>query len=122
MISGVVTFVDALDTTGFTGIGGEANVTTTAAAAGSEIPSDGTIASFRGRLPAAPGGSGVVFTLFKNGTATAVTCTIAAASTSCTDSTNTLAVAAGDTIAVRIANSSGTFLRHVRWTARLATT
>ncbi len=39
-----------------------------------------------------------VLTVFKNGSATAITCTIAAAGTTCSDSTNGVALAVGDVI------------------------
>jgi acyl dehydratase len=56
-----------------------------------------------------------------NGVATSVTCTIAATQTTCADGTHTAALSVGDTVAVGVANGSG-LLRHVRWSARLATT
>jgi hypothetical protein len=120
VISGVVTFVDPLDTSGFIGMGGEANVTTSAGEAASPIPAAGTVAGFRARLSAVPAGP-VVFTLYVNGAATGVTCTVASPATTCTDATHTAAVGVGDTVAVSITNGSG-LLRHVRWSARLDTT
>jgi hypothetical protein len=48
------------------------------------------------------GGAGKdVATVYKNGTATAITCTIAAAGTTCSDLTHSVATAAGDVIAVK---------------------
>lgn len=44
------------------------------------------------------GASKDVMTLFKNGSATTVTCTIAASGTTCSDLTHSVAVAAGDTL------------------------
>lgn len=44
------------------------------------------------------GASKDVLTVFKNGAATAITCTIAAAGTTCSDATHAVAVAPGDTI------------------------
>lgn len=44
------------------------------------------------------GASKDVLTVFKNGSSTAITCTIAAAGTSCSDTTNGVAVVVGDTI------------------------
>jgi hypothetical protein len=117
VLAGVVTFVDPLDTSGFIGMGGEANLIPAAADAGSPVPAAGTLSLFRARLTTAAAGN-VVFTLFVNGAATAVTCTIAAAQTTCADGANTAPVAAGDTVAVGVTNGSG-LLRHVRWSARL---
>ena len=117
VLAGVVTFVDPFDASGFIGMGGEANLTLSAAAAGSPIPAAGTLSLFRARLTSAAAGN-VVFTVFVNGAATAVSCTIAAAQTTCADGADTVALAAGDTIAVGITNGSG-LLRHVRWSARL---
>jgi hypothetical protein len=119
VISGVVTFVDPADPSGFIGMGGEANLAATAAAAASEVPTAGTLAGFRGHLTAPAAGS-VVFMLFVNGIATTVACTVPAGATACVDSTHTVVLAAGDVIAVNLANSSG-LLRHVRWSSTLAT-
>jgi hypothetical protein len=113
----VVTFVDPLDTSGFIGMGGEANLVLSAGDAGSPIPAAGTLSGFRARLTSPAAGS-VVFTLFQNGAATGVTCTIAAAQSTCTDGAHTVVLAAGDNVAVGITNGSG-LLRHVRWSARI---
>ena len=120
VISGAVTFVDPADTAGFIGIGGEQNVASTVAVAGSQTPAAGTISGFRGHLTSSAAGT-VVFTLFVNGVATSVSCSIAAGSATCLDGTHTVTVAAGDTIAVGITNSSG-LLRNAGWSAKLATT
>jgi hypothetical protein len=117
VLAGVVTFVDPLDTAGFIGMGGEANLTLAPGDAGSPVPTAGTLSLFRARLASAAAGN-VVFTLFVNGAATAVTCTVGAGQTTCADGADTVALAAGDTIAVGVTNGSG-LLRHVRWSARL---
>jgi hypothetical protein len=117
VLAGVVTFVDPFDASGFIGMGGEANLTLSAADAGSPIPAAGTLSLFRARLTSAAAGN-VVFTVFVNGAPTAVSCTIAAAQTTCADGADTVALGAGDTIAVGVTNGSG-LLRHVRWSARL---
>jgi hypothetical protein len=49
----------------------------------------------------ASAGTGMKFTVYKNGVATALTCTIAAGGTTASDNTHTVAVAAGDLIGVR---------------------
>jgi hypothetical protein len=119
VVSGLVTFVDAADTSGFIGLGGEASLAPSAARAASEIPAAGTLAGFRAHLTAPAAGS-VVFVLYVNGLPTTVTCTVSSGASVCADATHTAALAAGDVIAVGLTNSSG-LLRHVRWSARLAT-
>ncbi len=120
VISGEVTFVDPADTAGFIGVGGEQNVASTVLAAGSQVPAAGTISGFRGHLTS-PAAGAVVFTLFVNSAATTLTCTVIADSVACLDGTHSVAVSAGDTIAVGITNGSG-LLRNASWSAKLATT
>jgi hypothetical protein len=117
VIAGVVTFVDPLDAAGFIGVGGEQNLTSSAGDAASPVTYAGTVGGFTARLPAAAVGD-VVFTLFVNGAATPVTCTIAATQTGCTDASHTTPISIGDTVAVGLTNGSG-LLRHVRWAASL---
>jgi hypothetical protein len=107
-----VAFVDAADTDGFIGLGGSQNVFPTAAQGAAVLPVGGTLDSFTGYGfgPAAP----VTLTVFRNGTATAVTCALAAnASTSTCTSPGSVAFTAGDTIAVRVQNGSGAAVRNV---------
>ncbi|HEX4520407.1 MAG TPA: hypothetical protein VH063_12570 [Gaiellaceae bacterium] len=118
-LSGVVGFLDPLDATGFIGEGGISNLAPTAAEAGSPVASAATVSGFRGRVGSAVGGGGVVLTLYLDGSATAVSCSIPSGSTSCTDSAHSVSISAGDVIAVQLANSTGTLLREVRWTAEL---
>ena len=120
VISGAVTFVDPTETSGFIGVGGEANLVGTAADAASEIPAAGTFSGFRGHLTTPAGDIPVTFTLFVNGSATGVTCSITVAASSCVDNTHTAAVSAGDVVAVQVVKPGG-LLRNVRWSARLAT-
>jgi hypothetical protein len=122
VIGGSVTFVDRLDATGFSGLGGAQNVAIAAGEAGSPLPTAGTVSDFQARAGSTVGGSGVVFTLFKNGAATAATCTVAAGGSTCTDTSDTITFAADDVIAVRIQNNSSGFIRDARWAATLATT
>lgn len=54
------------------------------------------------KLASAPGaGTSYTYTLFKNGSATAVTCTISNTNTSAQDTTNSASFAAGDTISIK---------------------
>jgi len=64
------------------------------------VATNGEIANLRVFSSAAvTGGTGKdVLTVFKNGSATTLTCTIAASGTSCSDSTNGAAVVAGDVL------------------------
>jgi len=119
VLSGVVTFVDPADTSGFIGMDGEATLASSAAAAGSQTPAAGTVSGFRGHLTS-PAAGAVVLTLYVNGSPTSVTCSVVAGSASCLDDVHTVALAAGDTIAVGITNGSG-LLRHAGWSAKLAT-
>ncbi len=121
MIGGAIAFVDKLDTSGFSGLGGAQSVSPTAGEAGSPLAAGGVVTGLDGRAGSAVGGSGVTITLFKNGSATAATCTITSGGTSCTDSTHSVTFSTGDLIAVQIQNASASFVRMVRWSAALAT-
>ena len=118
-VNGTVSFVDALDTTGFAGTAGSQNVFPSAAEAASPVPIDGTLSKFQAHVGSAVGGSGVTLTVLKNGSATTITCAIAIGNSSCTDSTHTVSLTTTDVIAVRIQNATGTFVRQVAWTAQL---
>lgn len=70
------------------------------------IPTSGTIKNLTVKLQAAPGaGKSYQFTLRKNRSNQITTCTVADAATTCTDTSNTYTVAAGDTVAVQIVPS-----------------
>jgi hypothetical protein len=49
---------------------------------------------------------------------TTITCELTAAASSCSDLAHSVVFAAGDALAVRIQNATGTYIRNVRWTAR----
>jgi hypothetical protein len=67
-----------------------------------------TLSSFYMQFDTAPGvGNAVIYTIMKNGSATAVTVTIADAAISATDAVNSVSFAAGDTISIR-ATTTGT--------------
>jgi len=110
--------VDALDTDGFVGLGISPNVAASADAGGTQLGVGGNLSHFTVNIGSVSGATGAVtVTVFKNGVATAATCSIAAGSTSCADTTDTVAFAATDKIAVEIQNASGVFLVNVAWTA-----
>jgi hypothetical protein len=118
-VTGAVTFVDQFDTTGFIGTAGSQNVYVSASEAASPVPIDGPLSNFTAHAGSAVSASGVTLTFVKNGNPTTITCTIPAGGSSCSDSTHTVTLATTDVIAVRIQNSTGTFVRNVAWTAQL---
>jgi hypothetical protein len=116
--NGTVAFVDPADTTGFLQVGGQQNVSLSVGDSGSVLASGGSISGLRGRLIFNAAGT-VSFTLFVNGSATGVTCSIASGVSACTDGTDSATVSAGDVIAIRLTNASGA-LHHVSWSAKLS--
>lgn len=114
-----MTFVDALDTTGYAGTAGSQNVYASATEAASPVPIAGTLSNFSVHTGTAVSGGNLILTVLKNGIATSITCTIASGTSSCSDSTDTVALTTAATIAVEIQNSSGNFVRNVAWTAQL---
>jgi hypothetical protein len=72
------------------------------------VATNGELANLRVTSSAAvTGGSAKdVLTVMKNGSATAITCTIAAAGTSCSDATNGVTVAPGDVITFRFVTAT----------------
>jgi hypothetical protein len=93
---------------------------TSDAQAGTPMPKTGTLGTLFVKLEAAPGGAGFVYTVDKNGAATTVTCTVAAAATTCSDTTHTVAFNQGDLITVHGNKSGGsTTAQPAHWTAQL---
>jgi len=86
----------------------------------SRVDVSGTLTSFSGAITSAPPAGSWAFTLFKNGAAQAITCSISGVDTGCLDATGCVDVIAGDEIAVQVvptsasANAGGP-----RWTAVL---
>ena len=118
LLSGGVPFVDALDTDGFVGIGEFPYVRPTSALAATKVAAGGRVSNFTASLGSSAGATGpVVFIVFKNGTATSVTCSIPAGSSSCIDMTDSVLFAAGDTFSLEIQNQSNVFLLNAGWTA-----
>ena len=82
--------------------------TTTEAEAQVPWPVAQTISNFRVRTSAnIPTGQTAVFTVRKDGVNTAVTCSISAGANTCSDTSNTVAVAAGDLVTVGHTCSGG---------------
>ena len=76
----------------------------------------GTIKNMYANASGAPGaGESFAYTLFKNGVAQTLTCTISDTGTAANDTTNTVAVASGDRVAVRAVTSAAaaTKLHHI---------
>jgi hypothetical protein len=117
ILAGNVDFVDAADLTGFFGLGGMGMLAPAAASVGATMPFAGTLVRFSGYgdSPTAP----VIMTVFKNGAATALACALPPVSgqaSTCT-AAGSVAFAVGDRFAVRVSNSSGSFVRYVGFTA-----
>lgn len=69
----------------------------------------GTVRNLYCYLSTAPGGSDTVdFTVRKNGSDQSATCQIAAAATTCNDTSHTFSVVAGDRISIKAVSSAGT--------------
>jgi hypothetical protein len=115
---GTVDFVDAADTLGYIGPGGQMAVATTAARGDAVIPVAGTLRSLRvSATPNAASGS-LKLTVMRNDAATTITCTIVAPATTCADATHTQAFAVGDRITVEMTNGTANSVRFLRWTAQ----
>ena len=89
------------------------------------VPVAATLSQFYVRLSGAPDppplSSSVqsyTFTVHKNGGGTLVTCTISESNTTCSDTTNSVAFNAGDTISIESDPSNGPNGARMHWTAR----
>ena len=108
------------DTTGYIGLGGTQNVFATPAQGASVLPSAGSILDFTG-YGFGPTGN-VTLTLVKNGAPTTLSCTLSAnASTSSCTAAGSESFSAGDSITVRIQNTSGSLVRNVGFTLTYST-
>ena len=92
---------------GLTRFVGPASAETVDGASTIMIPFSGTVGDLSAQVPGTPGGSETfVYTLMKNLSPTALTCTIAGGTIqTCSDHADTVAVAAGDRIDVRLVTS-----------------
>lgn len=85
-----ITFLSALNS---------AYAARTATSRSSIIAAAGTLTNLRARVNTAPGGSdSVVITLYVDGSASTSTCTITGTATTCADTSNSVAVTAGQTL------------------------
>lgn len=123
MLFGATDFIDATQATSFVGLGGDANPAPSAAAGGDAVvPVAGTLYDLN--VVAVPNATSktVVITVEKNDAATTLACTITAVAPAgtartCSDSTHSIAFAAGNKLAVLVSNGTGSFVKYVRWTA-----
>lgn len=67
-----------------------------------QVPTSGTFKNLRIHLPSSPGsGKSFTFTVRKNGSDTSVTCAVSDANTTCSDTSNSFTVAAGDNVNIK---------------------
>lgn len=109
---GTADFVDAADTRGFIGLGGDPTVELEESDAASVLTTTGTVHSFTFVHVAGPS---VAYEVMHNGSGTGIGCTTSAQCTA----VDGLVVAAGDTISIQVAHQ-GTSVHDVRWSATLA--
>jgi hypothetical protein len=82
------------------------------------IPAAATLKQFYVRLVHTAGS--VTATAYVNNVATSLTCTVAAAVATCSDTTDSVVVAAGDLVAIRVDNTNAAAITNFTWTAVLA--
>ncbi|MGB3069122.1 MAG: hypothetical protein WBC18_11260 [Ottowia sp.] len=87
------------------------------------FPVAGTLKNLRVRTSDNPGNftgnQTYTFTVMVNGNATGITCTESVSATSCSDTTNTASIAAGDTISLRARSSAWAASASVTWSLLL---
>lgn len=84
------------------------------------VPLAGTLTNFEGAITTTTSATNYVFTVYKNGSPTNLTCTVNQGSTSCTDLSNCISLVAGDFISIRYKGNSGSGTsdnRPGRWVA-----
>lgn len=92
------------------------------AAVNQTMPVAGTLSQFRVHLTVAPGSTDTyVLTVYKNSVATALTCTVTGASSTCSDTTNSVTFAAGDDIAVGMTETGSPSASRAMYTAKFVT-
>lgn len=116
LVGGSATFVDKAELTGFIGASGLPGVAAGANDVPFPISNAATMSGFSGSKQT--GGAAITFTLLKNGAATALSCTVASAATSCTDP-DSVTVTATDLLVVKVTHPAGAFDRYVRWSANV---
>jgi hypothetical protein len=115
-----VAFVDALDTTGYVGLGGSQNLYTSAAQGAGVMPVAGTLDNLTG-YAFAPLGE-VTLTLYQNENPTSLSCTLTAnVATSTCSASGSVTFAAGDRLTLKVANASNALVRNLGFTATYQT-
>jgi hypothetical protein len=118
IIAGYAALLSSGETTEYMGLGGMANVVATDGDAATPMPVAGTLVNLHATFDGSGFTSGsVTYTVFQNGAATSLACTLTppgSGNPSCT-ATGSVVFAAGDTLSVRVTNSFSGALRDLRW-------
>ena len=93
-------------------------VTATSTAVAASLPAAGSLSNLNIHLVHSSGS--VTATVYVNGTATTMTCSVPSAQSVCSDVTDIKAVAPGDTVSVKIDNTNGQAITNFTWTAWMA--
>lgn len=115
MLAGNVDFVDPADAAGFFGLGGTGFVAGAATDVQSAMPFAGTLSGFNVHVQSGSGAA-LILTVYKNGSATGISCTVISTAAQCASS-STLVFATGDTFAVGETRSGGSGVSHLGFTA-----
>jgi hypothetical protein len=118
VLSGGVPFIDPLDLSGYVSVGTVRMVAATPSLVNVTIPAAATLKQFYVRLAHTTGS--VTATAYVNNVATSLTCTVAAAVATCSDTADSVVVAAGDLVAIRVDNTNAAAITNFSWTAVLA--
>jgi hypothetical protein len=103
------------------GLGGVTNSLASDGPASASMPRAGTLDRFYVRAGTFNSANGtVVYTVVRNGTATSLTCTVTISAGSCSDLSDAVVFAAGDTVSVRIDNNSAGAVRDSRWSGEFS--
>lgn len=80
------------------------------------IPTEGVINKLYFNVRSAPGtGASMTATLIKNGTATAIACTVSNAATQCSDTADEVSLSRGDTVSLRVEGTNLTTALSASW-------
>lgn len=116
VLAGNVDFIDPAETAGFFGLGGTGMLAPASSDVQATMPFAGSVVGFTVHSATLSGVSATV-TLVKNGTSTAVECTIASGQQACSD-LDTVAFAVNDTLAVKVTKAAtGLAIQHLGFTA-----
>lgn len=123
LIMGATTSGMPTGATNYMTIYGTTVATTTVAAATTTMPTAGVVDKMYIAMSGTPGaGKSYALTLYKNGLATALTCTVSDAATTCNEPTATVTFAAGDSIAMESVPTGTPTARTLKWGFRFLPT